>query len=141
MKLATFLNESGSQAIGVVDRAGNSILDLQAAHRAAFGSPSPFLHDMLALIAAGDVGLARAREVVSKSTGDRLPLDKVRLLAPIPVPPQLRDCNNFEQHMRGARIGMEKLKARWAGKPEPRPEDVNTTIHPVNYKHIVFYIS
>ena len=47
-------------------------------------------------------------------------LDKVRLLAPIPVPPQLRDCNNFEQHMRGARIGMEKLKARWAGKPEPK---------------------
>src|SRR5688500_13605312 len=135
MKLATFLNESDSQAIGVVDRAGNSILDLQAAHRAAFGSPSPFLRDMLALITAGDEGLARAREVVSKSTGDahRSALDKVRLLAPIPLPPQLRDCNNFEQHMRGARIGMERLKARWAGKPEPRPEDVNTTIHPVNY--------
>lgn len=143
MKLATFVAGSGSPAVGVVDREGNSILDLQAAHRAAFGSPSPFLHDMLALIESGAEGLARARDVVSRSAGDahRSALDKVRLLAPIPVPPQLRDCNNFEQHMRGARIGMEKLKARWAGKPEPRAEDVNTTIHPVNYKHIVFYIS
>jgi 2-keto-4-pentenoate hydratase/2-oxohepta-3-ene-1,7-dioic acid hydratase in catechol pathway len=65
----------------------------------------------------------------------------VKLLAPVPEPRQIRDCNNFEQHMRGARIGMEKLKARLAGKPEPDAKDVNTTIHPVNYKHIVFYIS
>ena len=143
MKLATFLNESGSQAVGVVDTGADSIVDLQAAHRTAFGSPSPFFHDMLALIDSGDQGLTHAREVLAKGadSAHRFALDKVRLLAPIPVPRQLRDCNNFEQHMRGARIGMERLKARWAGKPEPRPEDVNTTIHPVNYKQPAFYIS
>src|SRR3954467_12425813 len=108
MKLATFINESASEAVGVVDAANGTILDLQAAHRGAFGTPSPFFHDMLALIDSGDEGLARAREVLAKdSSTPRAALDKVRLLAPIPVPRQLRDCNNFEQHMRGARVGME----------------------------------
>lgn len=143
MKLATFINDGGSPAIGAVDTATGTILDLQAAHRTAFGSPSPFLHDMLALIASGDEGLDRVREVAATSTDDahRPALSSVRLLAPIPVPPQLRDCNNFEQHMRGARVGMEKLKARWAGKPEPRAEDINTTPHPINFKQPAFYIS
>src|SRR5688500_10454545 len=104
MKLATFVNDTGSQAIGVVDSARKSILDLQAAHRDVYGSPNPFFHDMLALIASGDEGLERVREIARKSVrdGHRSQLDKAHLLAPIPVPPQLRDCNNFEQHMRGA---------------------------------------
>ena len=139
MKLATFINESSAEAVGVVDTASATVLDLQAAHRGAFGTPSPFFHDILALIDAGDDGLARVREVLTKSDGaPRLALDKVRLLAPIPEPRQLRDCNNFEQHMRGARIGMEKLKARWAGKPEPKTEDINTTPHPINFKQPAF---
>ncbi len=139
MKLATFINSAGEPAIGVVDVQGGTILDLQAAN----GSASPMFRDMLALMDAGDEGLAAARDLVKRSAGgaNRTPLASAKLLAPVPEPRQIRDCNNFEQHMRGARIGMEKLKARLAGKPEPKAEDVNTTIHPVNYKHIVFYIS
>jgi len=143
MRLATYTDAAGARAIGVVDAEAKSILGLQAAHRAAFGAASPVFEDMLALIDAGDAGLALAREVVkhAASAAHRAPLDSVKLLAPVPEPRQIRDCNNFEQHMRGARIGMEKLKARLAGKPEPDAKDVSTTIHPVNYKHIVFYIS
>lgn len=143
MKLATYIGPSAAPTVGVVDVEGNSILDLQASQRTMSGSPSPIFNDMLALIESGDAGLALARDVVKRSAVDahRSRLDKAHLLAPVPEPRQIRDCNNFEQHMRGARIGMEKLKARLAGKPEPKAEDVNTTIHPVNYKHIVFYIS
>ena len=141
MKLATYVDSKGAHAIGVVDVESGTILDLQSAHRAAFGNASPDFADMLALIDAGEPGLARARDVVKRSAGaNRSPLAQARLLAPA-RPRQIRDCNNFEQHMRGARIGMEKLKARLAGKPEPDAKDVSTTIHPVNYKHIVFYIS
>lgn len=144
MKLATFINSGGKQAIGVVEPDKGLILDVQAAHGAAFGALSPFFNDMLALIDAGDEGLALAHDVMKRSAGSnahRVALASSRLLAPVPEPRQIRDCNNFEQHMRGARVGMERLKARLAGKPEPKPEDVNVTIAPVNYNHIVFYIS
>jgi 2-keto-4-pentenoate hydratase/2-oxohepta-3-ene-1,7-dioic acid hydratase in catechol pathway len=143
MKLASYIDPAGARAIGVVDVEDKSILDLQAAHRAALGKATPVFDDMLALIDAGDEGLALARDIVKRTAGGahRVALETAKLLAPVPEPRQIRDCNNFEQHMRGARIGMEKLKARLAGKPEPDAKDVNTTIHPVNYKHIVFYIS
>jgi 2-keto-4-pentenoate hydratase/2-oxohepta-3-ene-1,7-dioic acid hydratase in catechol pathway len=95
---------------------------------------------MQALIEAGDEGLALARRLL-EGQAESLPLASVQLLAPLPVPPQIRDCNNFEQHMRDARWGMEQLKARLAGKPAPKREEVQGQIHPVNFRHIIFYIS
>jgi 2-keto-4-pentenoate hydratase/2-oxohepta-3-ene-1,7-dioic acid hydratase in catechol pathway len=140
MKLATFLTTDGQQRIGAVDTGKKTITDLQAAHTALFKQPSPFFNDMLALIEGGDAALKLAQDVVAKQPGD-IALDSVKLLAPVPVPQQLRDCNNFEQHMRDARWGMEQLKANIAGKPVPKREDVQGQIHPVNFKQITFYIS
>jgi 2-keto-4-pentenoate hydratase/2-oxohepta-3-ene-1,7-dioic acid hydratase in catechol pathway len=140
MKLATYQGADGRQAIGAVDAGAQRITPLQAAHEKRFGQPHPALASMQALIEAGDEGLALARRLL-EGEAESLPLASVRLLAPLPVPPQIRDCNNFEQHMRDARWGMEQLKAKLAGKPAPKREEVQGQIHPVNFRHIIFYIS
>ncbi|VCU71052.1 Ureidoglycolate lyase [Pigmentiphaga humi] len=144
MKLATYLPASGNGAprIGAVDTASASILDLQAAWQREHHGEHPAFASMLALIEAGEAGLRAARETEAHAgIGQRTPLGSVRLLAPIPLPPQIRDCNNFEEHMRNARLGMTRMKARIAGQPEPAPGSVDLTPHPVNFAHIVFYIS
>jgi len=144
MKLATYLPASGASTpvIGTVDTATRSVLDLQAAWRRRHGGGNPMFSSMLALIEAGETGLQAAREMdADADAGQRASLDSVRLLAPLPVPPQIRDCNNFEAHMRNARFGMARMKARIAGRPEPAPNSIDLTPHPVNFAHIVFYIS
>ena len=71
MKLVTYL--SGSQAsIGAVDERG--VVDLSA-----------IAPDMLGLIAAGSVGLDRARALLASASAS-IPLGSVTLLAPIPKP-------------------------------------------------------
>src|SRR5262245_66682198 len=98
----------GAPAIGAVDAAGQTVLDLQAAHRTLHGADAPAFADMLALIDGGEAALDLARKVVDKSsvTGPhRKPLAGVRLLSPVPVPRQIRDLNNFEEHMKNAPAG------------------------------------
>lgn len=55
-------------------------------------------------------GITRAREALATSTHD-LPLDAVKLLAPIPAPPTLRDFYAFEQHVKAGRAtrGLEMI--------------------------------
>ena len=142
MKLATFVDARGVAAIGCVDADARTVTDLQAAHRARHGQASPLLADMLALIDGGDAALHLAHELCRWSDGAHAaPLAGVRLLAPVPVPRQIRDCNNFAQHMRDARIGMARLQARLAGAAEPPRDAPQAPIAPVNFRHIVFYIS
>ncbi|MDX1619867.1 MAG: fumarylacetoacetate hydrolase family protein [Nitriliruptorales bacterium] len=54
---------------------------------------------MLDLIEAGPTALAMAREVV-KDHGVSIPMTDVRLLAPLPDPPSIRDFYAFEDHVR-----------------------------------------
>jgi len=60
--------------------------------------PLPF-DSMLDLIKAGDKGLETVRNTPSENL---LPVNEVRLHAPIPRPPTLRDFYAFEQHVRSA---------------------------------------
>jgi len=139
MKLATYLGTDGSQRIAAVDVASQTLTDLQQAHQALHGRPNPDFISMLALIDGGDAALQAARDVVARQPG-KIALASVKLLAPLPEPRQMRDCNNFEQHMRDAPWGMMQLKARMAGLPPP-DRATQPPIHPVNFKHIVFYIT
>lgn len=125
MKLATYLS-SGEAAVGAVT--GDSIVDLSA-----------HFPSMLALIDGG----AAALEVASRESqrGSRTPLSSVTLLSPVPEPRQIRDFNNFEQHMRDAPAGMARLRARMAGQPEPDPATLRGPIAEVNYAQPIFYIS
>jgi 2-keto-4-pentenoate hydratase/2-oxohepta-3-ene-1,7-dioic acid hydratase in catechol pathway len=87
MKLVTYL--SGSQAsIGAVDERG--VVDLSA-----------IAPDMLSLIAAGPVGLDRARALLASASAP-IPLGAVTLLAPIPRPRRNIMCLglNYAEHAR-----------------------------------------
>ncbi len=58
--------------------------------------------DMLSLIEAGAAGLERARALAAKPSTS-YEQSKVKLLAPIPRPPRIRDFLCFEQHVRQSR--------------------------------------
>jgi 2-keto-4-pentenoate hydratase/2-oxohepta-3-ene-1,7-dioic acid hydratase in catechol pathway len=126
MKLATYVSDQGP-ALGAV--VGGEIVDLSAQF------PS-----MLALIDGGSAALETARTAAAQRA-KVLPLAGARLLSPVPEPRQIRDFNNFEQHMRDAPLGMARLKARLAGNPEPGADAPRGAIPDVNFAQPVFYIS
>src|SRR5262245_35202064 len=111
MKLATF-NRGGHSAIGVVDTARGQILNLAAASELAAGAPSPEFASMLALIDAAGPGLEHARKLAAQwPSAATVPLDQVRLMAPVPEPRQMRDCLTFELHLRNAIARFEERTA------------------------------
>jgi hypothetical protein len=61
---------------------------------------------LIELIGDGGARLAAAREEALNDPFEVLPASSVRLLAPIPRPPSIRDFTAFEEHMRNASRGM-----------------------------------
>ncbi len=104
MKLVTYEADGGAR-IGALAEGG--VVDL--------GTVAP---DMLSLIDRGEAGLAQARAVV-EAANDVLPIENVRLLAPIPRPRKNIVClgMNYAAH------AYESCRAK--GLPEKLPE------HPV----------
>ena len=139
MKLATFSTAGAGPRLGIVDTDAGTIADLQQGHVAARGAESPMLADMLALMEAGEAGLALAARAAE--TAPALPLADVRLLAPVPVPPQIRDFSCFEKHLRGAPAGMSVLKARLAGGPVPDIRTIDVPLAPIYLEQPIWYLS
>jgi len=103
MKLATFIRPNGAPAVGVVDTARGAVLDLATAR-----AGGPFAN-MLALIDSGPAGLDEARRLAAAWRRDaEIPLAGLRLLAPLPVPRQMRDCLVFEEHLKNGMAQREK---------------------------------
>jgi 2-keto-4-pentenoate hydratase/2-oxohepta-3-ene-1,7-dioic acid hydratase in catechol pathway len=120
MKLVTFVRRDGAPAVGVVDAARGVVLDLAEADARVRGHADPAFATMLALIEAGESALARARAVVARwPHGAEQALAGTRLLSPLPIPQQIRDCLVFEQHLVNAMAQWEKMTGR---KPVPIPE-------------------
>ncbi len=118
MKLATFIADGQSAAIGIV--VGETVFDLAQAARRDGVDAAPFA-SMQALIDAGPAGLDLARSILARRSGDGgldRALGEVALLAPLPVPMQIRDFTNFPAHLRRAPVGMRRLAARLAGAPK-----------------------
>ena len=108
MKLATFVAPGGAQHVGAVMKDGR-IADLTAS------ASEPAFRDMLSLIEAGPAGLDRARRLLADPK-IHYGKEEVRLLAPIPRPPRIRDFLCFELHVRQSRanrylfgMGTERL--------------------------------
>ena len=113
MKLATF-ERSGRQRIGAVTPDLQGLIDLAAA------KDHPAFASMQALIYSGDEGLAMAREIVANVPPAALvALSQVKLLAPLPVPMQIRDFLVSEKLFRQARLQNLRLRSRM----EPNPEE------------------
>jgi 2-keto-4-pentenoate hydratase/2-oxohepta-3-ene-1,7-dioic acid hydratase in catechol pathway len=109
MKLATY-ELNGAQRIGVVDTAAGTVTDLQQAHRALHGDDSPLFLDMMALIEGGKPATELAARTASSAPKEAVqPLARVHLLAPIPVPAQIRDFFAFEQHFKNVNAMAAKL--------------------------------
>ena len=109
MKLSTFIGRNYAPAIGVVDTARGAVLDLAAAARAGGRQADGWLADMLALIDADEVGLADVRRLAAAWPGEaEIPLAGLRLLAPLPLPRQMRDCLVFEDHLKNGMAQREK---------------------------------
>jgi 2-keto-4-pentenoate hydratase/2-oxohepta-3-ene-1,7-dioic acid hydratase in catechol pathway len=116
MKLATFEAGRGVERIGAVIDNDTAVVDLQAAHEVRYGKPSAALSNMQALIEAGDHGLELASTLSARPICSR-PLASVRLLAPVPVPVQIRDCLCFELHLKQAYQKAREVRA--AKSPDP----------------------
>ncbi|HEV3396127.1 MAG TPA: fumarylacetoacetate hydrolase family protein [Xanthobacteraceae bacterium] len=109
MKLATFIGRNDAPAIGAVDPARGAVLDLRAASRALGPPANGAFADMLALIDAGPAGLEAARRLAAAWPGEaEIPLAGLRLLSPLPLPRQMRDCLVFEEHLKNGMAQREK---------------------------------
>ncbi len=100
MKLVTF-EQGGEPRQGVLK--DTFVVDLAMA-AADDGTSLPA--DMLAFLALEDAGLEMAAEVVGRARADApfcQPESTVRLLAPVPRPPSMRDAYAFRQHVEAAR--------------------------------------
>ena len=116
MRLVTFV-ASGGQRIGALadDNAGSSIFV------AARGDAGPAFASMQALIEGGPTALDRAREIVADAqrTGrGMIETTSVKLLAPLPSPPQMRDFLCFEKHLIQAFTQIQRMRTATAPDPE-----------------------
>ena len=116
MRLVTFQTGAGHARAGALVDGDRTIIDLQAAHEARYGQPSPHLGSVLAMAEGGQAALDVAADLVSGSAAGgsvRIGRDGAKLLAPIPRPPQMRDFLCFEKHLvqafRQARIVRSRL--------------------------------
>jgi 2-keto-4-pentenoate hydratase/2-oxohepta-3-ene-1,7-dioic acid hydratase in catechol pathway len=100
LKLATFLTD-GSERLGLVHSDGRCVFDLATAAERD-GVSNPAFRSMLALIEADEAGAEAAQDTFRKR-GDEEDLsfgiDSVRLLSPLPQPPQIRDAMSYPLHI------------------------------------------
>ncbi len=143
MKLVTFQTGRGAPRAGVLD--GTEVLDLQAAERARRNRTARHFATVLALIEGGERALDAARDIAASPSAaeHRLPLASVRLLAPVPQPPQMRDFLCFEKHLLQGFAAIRRVRANAAPDPEAALRDMEAkgllTIPQVWYERPIFY--
>ncbi len=116
MRLVTFA-AAGAQRIGALVDNDRRIVDFAAAEPTA----GPAFASMQALIEAGEPALDRAREIVAaaqRSGRGVIDAGSVKLLAPLPVPAQLRDFLCFEKHLIQAFARLRHVRAATTPDPE-----------------------
>jgi 2-keto-4-pentenoate hydratase/2-oxohepta-3-ene-1,7-dioic acid hydratase in catechol pathway len=120
MRLVTFAGSGGAR-VGALEDGDRLIVDFAAARA------DPAFASMQALIEAGPAGLDRAREAVAEARrSGRAIIDakSVRLLAPLPVPPQMRDFLCFEKHLIQAFAQIQRMRAQAAPDPEKAMQEL-----------------
>ena len=121
MRLVTFTAGSSPARTGALIDGDRKVLDLQAAYGRTYRGSSPFLESMLHIIEAGDGALDTIGQLLkAPAEATTFKREEVRLLAPVPAPPQMRDFLCFEKHLRQ---GFEAL-ARMRGTAAARIPDV-----------------
>jgi 2-keto-4-pentenoate hydratase/2-oxohepta-3-ene-1,7-dioic acid hydratase in catechol pathway len=120
MRLVTYRTDSGDR-LGALT-GPTKVLDLDAAAR-ALGRDAVGLATMQSLIEAGPAAWTAARELVAAAPEQCLSeLGDVRLLAPLPVPAQIRDFMCFEKHVVQAFGAAFRMRASRAQSEAERQE-------------------
>jgi 2-keto-4-pentenoate hydratase/2-oxohepta-3-ene-1,7-dioic acid hydratase in catechol pathway len=144
MRLVTFQKNGGPDRAGAFLDDNSQIVDLAAAHAAAFGSESASLSSVLSIVEGGDAALDHAYETIKKAPASATHRrDEVRLRAPIQPPPQMRDCLCFELHLKQAFAASRKLTAQRSADPEKTLAELErsgTAAAPaIFYKQPIYY--
>jgi 2-keto-4-pentenoate hydratase/2-oxohepta-3-ene-1,7-dioic acid hydratase in catechol pathway len=127
MRLVTFTDGNGFARAGALLENDQIVLDLQAACQARYGSERPELVSVLALVEAGEEGLALARSMVEQVPARAVRARAaVKLHAPIQPPPQMRDCSCFELHLRQSFAAARRARALRTPDPEATLKAMNT---------------
>lgn len=138
MKLATY-EYAGKTCVGAVDTDSGFVVDLAAA-----SGGQAFFDSMLTLIRAGEEGMQATRAVTaSAGSQHRRRLANIRLMAPLPLPEQIRDFLVFPDHITQSAIGLKRLAAQMEGLPPPRltsPEDLFPLL-PASGRSAIFQIA
>lgn len=113
MRLVTFReSRSHTPRLGALLE-GDQVLDLTAA------GDGPAFASLLALIEAGPDAWVRARTLTTRVRPEHcLPLADNPLLAPLPLPPQMRDGMSFHQHIQQSNLSAARLAALASGDPQ-----------------------
>jgi 2-keto-4-pentenoate hydratase/2-oxohepta-3-ene-1,7-dioic acid hydratase in catechol pathway len=144
MRLVTFQRNGGPEKAGAFLDDNSRIVDLAAAHTAAFGDGPSSLSSVLSIVEGGDAVLDRAYETIKKAPASAiLRRDEARLRAPIQPPPQMRDCLCFELHLQQAFAASRKLTAQRSADPEKTLAELErsgTSAAPaIFYKQPIYY--
>lgn len=142
MKLVTYDRKGKPRAGALVD-GDRKIVDLAEAHKEAFGKSYAAFKSVQHLIEAGDEGLERARETVKKGRKGAFSKKDVRLLAPVPVPIQMRDCLCFELHLKQSFAAARRVRANATPDPEAAMKEFEQTgvlsIPKIFYEQPIYY--
>jgi hypothetical protein len=102
MKLVTFSARGGSPRSGALIDDDRNVVDLVAASKAK-GRGGDRLATVLAIAEGGQGALDEAYDAIKAAAKDAIHArDEVKLHAPIPHPPQMRDFLCFEKHLKQA---------------------------------------
>jgi len=119
MRLVTFTVGSSPPRTGALYDGDRRVLDLQAAYGRTYHGASPLLETMMHIIEAGEAALDTIGQLLqAPHPSVSFAREELRLLAPVPLPPQLRDFLCFEQHLRQAFEAVAKLRGTPARIPQ-----------------------
>jgi len=116
VKLATIVHQN-AEKVAIVLGDGAEFFDVAAAARRS-GQGAGHFGSMLDLIDGGDRALDAARGLIDARGGEadlRYRAGDVALLAPLPLPRQMRDGMSFPQHILQSPKGSAKMAARARG--------------------------
>ncbi len=116
MRFLSFRTDEGIRPGILVDE--DHVLDLRSAAETA-GSGNAVYRSVLEVIEAGDRGLDDIATMAAAPRDEALHvLADLQLLAPLPVPQQIRDFANYEQHCLRALSASMRLRAEKENDPE-----------------------
>ncbi len=147
MRLVTFQAQDGTAAAGALTQDGSHVVHLQQAYTSSGRTASPHLGSVLAIAEGGATALALAEETLAAArsmTGPAvLPRQGVKLLAPIPRPPQMRDFLCFEKHLVQSFEQMRRIRSQQSADPAAALAEMEQggvlTVPKTWYERPIFY--